>query len=154
MSILVQFVIGLIFGLGLILAGMANPAKVLNFLDLAAIPAGRWDASLIFVMAGGVAVAMLGYRLALTRGRPLLAERFALPSAGRPDARLVTGAVLFGVGWGLAGFCPGPALVAALTGGLPALIFLAAMLAGMALARRLAAANVVSLPPVEFRREP
>ncbi|SFD13367.1 hypothetical protein SAMN05428997_118107 [Bosea sp. CRIB-10] len=154
MSILVQFVIGLVFGLGLILAGMANPAKVLNFLDLAAIPAGRWDASLIFVMAGGVAVAMLGYRLAFLRERPLLAERFSLPGASRPDARLVTGAALFGIGWGLAGFCPGPALVAALTGGLPALVFLAAMLAGMALARRLAAATVVSMPPVEFRREP
>ena len=153
MSILVQFVIGLIFGLGLILAGMANPAKVLNFLDLAAIPAGRWDASLIFVMAGGVAVAMLGYRLAFRRERPLLAARFALPGASRPDARLVTGAVLFGIGWGLAGFCPGPALVATLTGGVPALIFLAAMLTGMALARRLAAATAVSIRPAELRRE-
>lgn len=142
MSILVQFAAGLIFGLGLILAGMANPAKVLNFLDLAAIPAGRWDASLLFVMAGGIAVTMLGYRLTFARGRPLLAERFALPSASRPDARLVSGAVLFGIGWGLAGFCPGPALVAALTGGAPALIFLAAMLAGMILARRLASSSV------------
>jgi uncharacterized protein len=142
MSILVQFAAGLVFGLGLILAGMANPAKVLNFLDLAAIPAGRWDASLLFVMAGGIAVTMLGYRLTFARGRPLLAERFALPSASRPDARLVSGAVLFGIGWGLAGFCPGPALVAALTGGAPALIFLAAMLAGMILARRLASSSV------------
>jgi uncharacterized protein len=142
MSILVQFAAGLIFGLGLILAGMANPAKVLNFLDLAAIPAGHWDASLLFVMAGGIAVTMLGYRLTFARGRPLLAERFALPSASRPDARLVSGAVLFGIGWGLAGFCPGPALVAALTGGAPALIFLAAMLAGMILARRLASSSV------------
>jgi uncharacterized membrane protein YedE/YeeE len=147
MSILVQFVIGLIFGLGLFLAGMSNPAKVLNFLDLAAIPAGRWDASLLFVMAGGTVVTMLGYRLSFTRGRPLLAERFALPAASRPDARLVTGAVLFGIGWGLAGFCPGPALVAALTGGPPALIFLAAMLAGMALARRLAASRTASIRP-------
>lgn len=152
MSILVQFAIGLIFGLGLILAGMADPAKVLNFLDLAAIPAGRWDASLLFVMAGGIAVTMLGYRLTFARGRPLLAERFALPSTGRPDARLVTGAVLFGIGWGLAGFCPGPALVAALTGGAPALIFLAAMLAGMALARRLAAVSVASAQPAEQGR--
>lgn len=142
MSTLVQFAAGLIFGLGLILAGMANPAKVLNFLDLATIPAGRWDASLLFVMAGGIAVTMLGYRLTFARGRPLLAERFALPSASRPDARLVSGAVLFGIGWGLAGFCPGPALVAALTGGAPALIFLAAMLAGMILARRLASSSV------------
>lgn len=152
MSILVQFAIGLIFGLGLILAGMSDPAKVLNFLDLAAIPAGRWDASLLFVMAGGIAVTMLGYRLAFARGRPLLAERFALPGASRPDARLVSGAVLFGIGWGLAGFCPGPALVAALTGGAPALIFLAAMLAGMALARRLAAVTVMSAQPAEQGR--
>lgn len=152
MSILVQFVVGLIFGLGLIVAGMANPAKVLNFLDLAAIPAGRWDASLLFVMAGGIAVTMLGYRLAFTRTHPLLAERFALPGATRPDARLVTGAVLFGIGWGLAGFCPGPALVAALTGGVPALIFLATMFAGMALARRLAAVTVASTQPAERSR--
>lgn len=143
MPILVQFAIGLIFGLGLIVAGMANPAKVLNFLDLGAIPAGRWDASLIFVMAGGIGITMLGYRLVFSRGRPLLAERFALPTASRPDARLVSGAVLFGIGWGLAGFCPGPALVAALTGGVPALVFLAAMLAGMALARRLATATAI-----------
>ncbi|MGX1786619.1 DUF6691 family protein [Bosea sp. NPDC055332] len=152
MSILVQFAIGLIFGLGLILAGMSNPAKVLNFLDLAAIPTGRWDASLLFVMAGGIAVTMLGYRLTLARERPLLAERFVLPSVSRPDARLVTGAVLFGIGWGLAGFCPGPALVAALTGGVPALTFLAAMLAGMALARRLAAVTVASAQPAEQGR--
>jgi uncharacterized membrane protein YedE/YeeE len=153
MPILVQFAIGLIFGLGLIVAGMANPAKVLNFLDFAAIPAGRWDASLMFVMAGGIVVTMLGYRLAFARGRPLLAQRFALPTASRPDARLVGGAVLFGIGWGLAGFCPGPALVAALTGGMPALVFLAAMLAGMALASRLAAASATSIRPVEPRRE-
>lgn len=152
MSIVVQFAIGLIFGLGLILAGMSNPAKVLNFLDLAAIPKGRWDASLLFVMAGGIAVTMFGYRLAFARGRPLLAERFALPSASRPDARLVSGAVLFGIGWGLAGFCPGPALVAALTGGVPALIFLAAMLVGMILARRLARATGASIRPAEQSR--
>jgi len=152
MSILVQFAIGLVFGLGLIVAGMANPAKVLNFLDLAAIPAGRWDASLLFVMAGGIAVTMLGYRLAFTRTRPLLAERFALPGATRPDARLIAGAVLFGIGWGLAGFCPGPALVAALTGGVPALIFLATMFAGMALARRLATVTVASTQPAERSR--
>ncbi|MCP4560032.1 MAG: YeeE/YedE family protein [Bosea sp.] len=152
MSILVQFAIGLIFGLGLILAGMSNPAKVLNFLDLAAIPTGRWDASLLFVMAGGIAVTMLGYRLAFARGRPLLAERFALPGASRPDARLVTGAALFGIGWGLAGFCPGPALVAVLTGGMPALIFLAAMLVGMALARRLARVTGASAQPAEQGR--
>ncbi len=140
MSIVIQFIVGLVFGTGLIVAGMADPAKVLAFLDLGAIPAGGWDPSLLFVMAGGIGVTMIGYRLVFGRGRPLLADRFVLPSAQRPDLRLVTGAALFGIGWGLAGFCPGPALVSILTGGLPALVFVAAMLAGMALARRLPAA--------------
>lgn len=138
MSILLQFGTGLVFGLGLIVAGMADPAKVLAFLDLGAIPAGLWDPSLIFVMAGGVAAAWLGYRLAFARRRPLLAESFALPAASSADERLLTGAALFGIGWGLAGFCPGPALVSAFTGGAPALVFIAAMLAGMAAARRCA----------------
>ena len=138
MSILIQFAVGLIFGLGLIVAGMSDPAKVLGFLDLGAIPAGGWDPSLLFVMAGGVGVTLIGYRLVLRRARPVLAERFVLPTATRPDARLISGAALFGVGWGLAGFCPGPSLVATLTGGTGALVFIAAMLAGMALARSLA----------------
>ncbi|BCB20204.1 YeeE/YedE family protein [Bosea sp. ANAM02] len=146
MSILIQFLVGLLFGLGLIVAGMSDPAKVLGFLDLGAIPQGTWDPSLVFVMAGGIGVTLIGYRLVLGRGRPLLAARFALPSANRPDLRLVTGAALFGLGWGLAGFCPGPALVSVLTGGPLALVFLAAMLVGMALARRLAATP--ELPPV------
>lgn len=141
MSVLIQFLVGLVFGLGLIIAGMSDPAKVLGFLDLGAIPLGTWDPSLIFVMAGGVGVTLLGYRLVLGRARPLLAQRFALPTASRPDMRLVSGAALFGIGWGLAGFCPGPALVATLTGGPPALVFIAAMLVGMVLARRLATAT-------------
>lgn len=149
MSIAIQFIVGLVFGTGLIVAGMANPAKVLAFLDLGAIPAGGWDPSLLFVMAGGIGVTMIGYRLVFVRGRPLLADGFMLPSAQRPDLRLVTGAALFGIGWGLAGFCPGPALVSILTGGLPALVFVVAMLAGMALARRLATvpASPAAQPP-------
>ena len=148
MSILIQFAVGLVFGLGLIVAGMADPAKVLGFLDLSAIPHGDWDPSLIFVMAGGIAVTFIGYRLVFARGRPLLAERFALPTASAPHSRLVTGAALFGIGWGLAGFCPGPALVSTLTGGAPALVFIAAMLAGMAIARRFASvtASAPALP--------
>lgn len=145
MSVAVQFLVGLVFGTGLIVAGMADPAKVLAFLDLGAIPGGNWDPSLLFVMAGGIGVTMIGYRLVLGRSRPLLADRFALPPANRPDVRLVTGAALFGIGWGLAGFCPGPALVSVVTGGLPALVFVAAMLIGMALARRLAIRH--ALPP-------
>lgn len=151
MSLLIQFLVGLVFGLGLIVAGMSDPAKVLGFLDLGAIPQGAWDPSLVFVMAGGIGVTLLGYRLVLARSRPLLAERFALPAASRPDIRLVTGAALFGIGWGLAGFCPGPALVSAVTGGATALVFLVAMLAGMALARRLAATPAPS-PAVPTHR--
>ena len=103
----VNFLVGLIFGLGLLISGMANPAKVQNFLDLA----GSFDPSLIFVMASALAVTFVGYRLVLRRERPVLAERFYLPSASIIDGRLILGAAMFGVGWGLSGFCPGPAIV-------------------------------------------
>jgi uncharacterized membrane protein YedE/YeeE len=139
MAILVQFAIGLVFGLGLVVAGMSNPAKVLNFLDLAAITTGGWDASLAFVMAGAIAVTFIGYRLVLRRRQPIFADRFHLPTATGLDARIVAGPAIFGIGWGLAGFCPGPALTALFTGGAPAWLFLAAMFAGMAGARWLAA---------------
>ncbi|KAA5803887.1 YeeE/YedE family protein [Alkalicaulis satelles] len=119
---------GLLFGLGLVISGMINPAKVLNFLDVA----GSWDPSLAFVMGGALAVTAIGYRLVLPRGKPLFAERFALPAARQLDPRLIGGAALFGIGWGLAGFCPGPALSAAALGMAEVYIFLAAMLAGMA----------------------
>lgn len=135
MSVLLQFAIGLVFGLGLVLAGMSNPAKVLNFLDLGAIPSGGWDASLAFVMAGAIAVTALGYRWVLRWPRPLLDSRFHLPSATAIDARIVAGPAIFGVGWGLGGFCPGPALAALGIGGPPALVFVAAMAAGMGAAR-------------------
>jgi uncharacterized protein len=134
MMILAQFGIGLLFGLGLVIAGMSNPAKVLNFLDVAAIPAGGWDPSLAFVLGGAVAVAFIGYRLVLARERPLMADAFQVPRRTDIDRSLVTGAAVFGIGWGLAGFCPGPAFTAATTG-VAALTFIAAMLAGMAFAR-------------------
>ncbi|WP_439594433.1 DUF6691 family protein [Falsiroseomonas sp.] len=137
MTLLLHFGIGLLFGLGLVVAGMSDPAKVLNFLDLAAIPSGGWDASLAFVLAGAVAVTFLGYRLVLRRPRPLLAARFHLPTATAIDGRILAGPALFGIGWGLAGFCPGPALTALATGGWPAFIFTAAMLTGMAIAKEL-----------------
>jgi hypothetical protein len=139
MVILAQFAIGLAFGIGLVIAGMSDPAKVLNFLDLAAIGGDRWDASLAFVMAGAIAVTFLGFRLVLRRGQPVFGERFHLPTARDLDTRIVAGPAIFGMGWGLAGFCPGPALAALLTGGMPAWLFLAAMFAGMAGARWLAA---------------
>jgi len=135
MAILIQFVIGLIFGLGLIVSGMSDPAKVLNFLDIGGIPAGTWDASLAFVMAGAVAVTFIGFGRVLRRARPIFAERFYLPTRRDIDFRIVAGPAIFGIGWGLVGFCPGPALTALGFGSSSAFIFVAAMCAGMVLAR-------------------
>ena len=138
MSVLAQFVIGLVFGLGLVVAGMSNPAKVLNFLDLGAIPSGGWDPSLAFVMAGAIAVTFIGFRLVLRRSQPVFDETFHLPTATDIDARIIMGPAIFGIGWGLAGFCPGPAFTALTVGGNAALIFVASMMAGMGAARWLA----------------
>lgn len=138
MTIPMQFVIGLIFGFGLLISGMANPAKVLNFLDFGGIPAGTWDPSLAFVMAGAVAVTFVGFRVVLRRPKPVLAESFHLPTVRGLDLRILLGPAIFGVGWGLVGFCPGPALTALGFGSRAAFIFVAAMLAGMWLARLLA----------------
>jgi uncharacterized membrane protein YedE/YeeE len=119
---------GLVFGIGLIVAGMANPAKVLGFLDLA----GAWDPSLMFVMAGAVAVAALGFALARIRTRSLLgAEMKLVPAARGLDRRLLGGSLVFGIGWGVAGFCPGPGLVALGMGEIKAIVFCLAMVAGM-----------------------
>ena len=138
MAVLLQFIIGLIFGIGLIVSGMSNPAKVLNFLDFAAIPSGTWDASLAFVMAGAIAVTFIGFKLVLKRSQPIFGEKFYLPGREDIDARLVAGPAIFGVGWGLAGFCPGPAVTALGFGTKAAVIFVLAMLAGMWLARFIA----------------
>jgi len=129
MKLLTAFFAGLVFGLGLIVSGMTDPGKVLGFLDLA----GAWDPSLALVMAGAVAVGLVAFTFARHRGESLLGAPMRLPDARTIDARLVTGALLFGVGWGLAGFCPGPALVAMAMGHGKALVFVAAMVAGMAL---------------------
>jgi len=120
---------GLIFGLGLIVAGMANPAKVIGFLDLA----GSWDPSLAFVMAGAIAVAAPAFAFAKRRSRSLTGQPMRLPTARRIDRRLIGGSLLFGVGWGLAGICPGPALVLFGSGATKGLVFVAAMLGGMAI---------------------
>ena len=146
MSILVQFLVGLTLGLGLLLAGMSNPAKVLNFLDLGAIPGGGWDPSLAFVMAGAIAVTFVGYRVVLLRPRPLLGGSFQLPGATAIDARILTGSAIFGLGWGLAGLCPGPAFTALGTGGSAAVIFVATMFLGMGAARWLANRPTASRP--------
>jgi uncharacterized membrane protein YedE/YeeE len=137
-SVVLQFAIGLLFGLGLVIAGMSDPAKVLNFLDIAAIPAGTWDPSLAFVMAGAIAVTVVGFRLVFNRPQPIFGERFHLPTANELDARIISGPAIFGVGWGLAGFCPGPAFTALGGGTTAALSFVAAMLTGMVAARWLA----------------
>ncbi len=134
MSILVNLGLGLLFGIGLIVSGMGNPAKVLNFLDLF----GTFDPSLAFVMGGAVVVAFIGYRLVLARPAPLLAARFQVPTRTDIDARLLVGPALFGIGWGLGGFCPGPAFTALGLGAPGTLVFVPAMLAGMWAARALA----------------
>jgi uncharacterized protein len=126
------FLIGGLFGLGIAISGMINPAKVLNFFDVA----GSWDPSLAFVMAGGLTVAFIGYRLLFaTRKAPVLGAEFALPAKKRIDAELVGGAAIFGVGWGIAGFCPGGAVPAVGLGHSETVIFLAAMIAGIVIAR-------------------
>jgi uncharacterized membrane protein YedE/YeeE len=144
MKVLLQFVIGLIFGLGLVIAGMSNPAKVLNFLDIAAIPAGSWDASLAFVLIGAIAVTFVGFRLVLRRSRPLFGDQFHLPTAKELDARVIIGPAIFGIGWGLAGLCPGPAFTALGTGSVAGIGFVAAMLIGMVSARWLASRQAVA----------
>ena len=128
MQIFLALVAGLVFGLGLLISGLANPAKVLGFLDLA----GRWDPSLLFVMAGAVAVGAIAFAVARGRSASLLGAPMRIPNSRDIDRRLVGGSLLFGIGWGMAGFCPGPAVVALGVGEPKALVFVAAMLAGMA----------------------
>ena len=126
------FLIGGVFGLGIAVSGMANPAKILNFFDIA----GAWDPSLAFVMCGGLAVAFIGYRLIFARRKtPIFETAFDLPSQRRIDRELVTGAALFGIGWGIAGFCPGGAIPALGLGHPQTATFLAAMIAGIVAAR-------------------
>ena len=127
------FVCGLLFGLGLLISGMAQPAKVLDFLDFAGIAKGTWDPSLAVVMAAALAVSALGYRVARGRNKPMLASQSVWPTRTDIDAPLVFGAALFGVGWGLVGLCPGPALVDLVTLSPKVFVFVAAMVLGMML---------------------
>jgi uncharacterized membrane protein YedE/YeeE len=140
MRLLANLAAGLIFGLGLLISGMANPAKVHNFLDLA----GAFDPSLIFVMAGAVVVTFAGYRLVLRRPRPFLGETFGIPTRKDVDGALVVGASLFGLGWALSGYCPGPAITSISLLAQGTLIFVPAMIAGIALARLLTRARLGS----------
>lgn len=129
MRTVIAFIVGLVFGIGLIISGMTDPAKVQGFLDYA----GKWDPSLAFVMGGAILVGLVAFRVAARRDRSLLGEVMHMPTATRIDRRLVLGGLAFGAGWGLAGFCPGPALASLTAGGIKPLIFTAAMLVGMGL---------------------
>lgn len=135
MRYLSSYVIGLIFGIGISISGMANPAKVLNFFDVA----GNWDPSLAFVMGGALVVTFIGYRIVLRRPAPIIDATFHLPDNPRVDARLLGGAAVFGIGWGIAGFCPGGALPALGTGQFEVVAFVAALIAGIFAAKALMA---------------
>jgi uncharacterized membrane protein YedE/YeeE len=128
MQLLMAMFAGLIFGLGLIVSGMTDPSKVTGFLDLA----GAWDPSLALVMGGAISVGLIAFRVARTRSQAMLGGPMRLPTARQIDRRLLLGGLIFGVGWGLAGYCPGPALASLAAGGGKPWIFTAAMLVGMA----------------------
>ncbi len=131
MKLFISLLIGFLFGAGLVVSGMSNPANVLNFLDLAAISAGKWDARLMFVLGGAVTVTAIGFALVKRRLRPLFAEKFSWPTATAIDRPLMIGAAMFGIGWGLAGYCPGPALASIGAGAADMLYFIPALIAGM-----------------------
>jgi uncharacterized membrane protein YedE/YeeE len=126
-SILLALVVGVVFGVGLLLSGMTQPAKVVNFLDVL----GDWDPSLAFVMGGAIAVHFFAYRLVPRLRKPLWGLRWSLPTRRDIDGRLIIGAALFGGGWGLGGYCPGPALTSVVAGAGSTMIFTGSMLAGM-----------------------
>lgn len=127
MNRLSEFIVGLIFGLGLIVSGMTDPGKVIGFLDLF----GSWDPSLAFVMGGAIFVGLFAFALAKKRTTNFLGQAMHLPKSNQIDQRLVVGSLIFGAGWGLAGFCPGPGLVSMASGNLKATVFVLAMIAGM-----------------------
>lgn len=138
MRILTSLAAGLLFGLGLAISGLLNPAKVKAFLDVT----GAWDPSLIFVLGAGVVVAFIGYRIAFAINKPLFDDKLQLPTKTRIDRPLIIGSSIFGVGWGLAGFCPGPAIASLSLGLLPAVIFAVAMFIGMVTHDRFLAGKV------------
>lgn len=126
-QIIAAFVAGLLLGLGLVVSSMVNPAKVLGFIDIT----GNWDPSLAFVMGGALVVAAIGYRLVWRRKAPLFEAQFHVPTSREITGSLIIGAVLFGLGWGLVGLCPGPAISAITLGGAKVALFIAMMIAGM-----------------------
>lgn len=130
-KLLFAFGTGLVFGTGIVISGMMDPAKVLNFFDLA----GTWDPSLALVMAGALCVTFIGYRLVWRRRAPVFGDRFQVPASTVLDARLIGGSALFGIGWGIAGFCPGAAIPALGTGRWEVALFIASVVAGFVLRR-------------------
>ena len=142
-EILAALVTGFIFGLGLCISSMSDPAVVQGFLDIA----GDWNPTLMFVMAGGVVITFIGYRFVLAKGRPLFADKFSLPAATAIDAPLLSGAAIFGIGWGLAGYCPGPAVLSLASGRTQVAIFVLSMLAGMIVVRWLRTQRSATMPP-------
>jgi uncharacterized membrane protein YedE/YeeE len=142
-KILSAFAVGALFGIGIAISGMANPAKVLNFFDIA----GAWDPSLLFVMGGALVTAAIGYRIVFgARQAPVFEKSFALPTSRRIDAELVGGSAIFGIGWGISGFCPGGAIPALGLGYSETPIFIASMIAGILLARALKARTAQAAP--------
>ena len=135
MKLIFALFTGLVFGTGIAISGMMNPAKVFNFFDVA----GTWDPSLAFVMGGAVVITFIGYRLVWRRNAPLFGGRFQIPTSNAIDARLIGGSAIFGIGWGIAGFCPGAAIPALGTGRWEVVLFLAAVTAGFYLRRLIAA---------------
>jgi uncharacterized membrane protein YedE/YeeE len=127
-----QYLIGVLFGIGLIISGMSNPQKILNFLDLA----GNWDPSLIFVMGGAILVGLAGFYLVSKRSEAFFGGALHIPTRRDISKPLIIGSLIFGAGWGIAGFCPGPAIVAFGAGHLKAFVFILAMLAGMSICNR------------------
>ncbi|MDT8398351.1 MAG: DUF6691 family protein [Pseudomonadales bacterium] len=142
MRLIHALVTGLVFGLGIAISGMMNPAKVLNFFDIT----DHWDPSLAFVMIGAIAVTIPGYRLVWRRRAPLFGDSFQLPAAREINARLIGGSALFGIGWGIAGFCPGAALPALGLGRWEVALFIAAYIAGLAVARYLQGQAILPRP--------
>ena len=143
-ALLVSFASGIVFALGLGISGMTRPIKVIGFLDFA----GKWDASLAFVMIGAIAVYFIAYRLIRRRIAPMLAEKFSVPERKDIDRNLIVGAAIFGAGWGLGGFCPGPAITSLASGAAPVAVFVIAMAAGIYLHGMLTGLSRIRVRPL------
>ena len=150
MAVFMALLAGVLMGLGLAVSGMINPAKVLNFLDLA----GDWDPTLAVVMASALLTTMVGYRFALRREAPIFATGFSLPGRRDIDRRLIAGAALFGIGWGIAGFCPGPAIAALTSLRAEPFLFVVAMAIGMVIVKHLASGQIPTSPDAAHTKGP